>query len=150
MSSNYLQFSFTLDIGDLAIVNEMITIVQMLEDGDRDQIKSTLVDSDWLDLVDNLIDDYGNVGNFEVQRGIQLWIYAEDTGNLDALAEILHILLKNDAVEPNYKNGLLVQWSETASRMMDGAFSGGAFFVDKGKIHFMPTSREWADSLTLE
>ena len=147
MTNHYSQFSFTLDIKNPTLVKEMLEIVHALEDDDRDLIKSTLVDSDWLDMVEDMIDDYGCVGTLEVQRDIHLWIYAEDTGNLEALAEILLVLLRNDAVAPNYKGGILVQWAETADRALADAFSGGAFFVFNGKAHFMPSPRDWADTI---
>lgn len=92
---------------------------------------------DWLlkELADGVKDDDGGehpVCEFSADRG-DVWVHAEDSGDLDALANAVSFFQLRFKIEEPWT----FTWAETCSKPRVSQFGGGGIVVYKGKIHGM-------------
>lgn len=155
MSNNYQQFSISLVIKDAELVDAVIEFVDNIGEDDyvTDDgevvltIPSCFDQHDKDDLIES-IDQWGGAGTWRKDNG-ELWAYAEESANLEAVTIILQKLLIADAIEGNYQGGIVITWSNTCSKMRPDEFSGGACYVTKGGIHWQPDPISWIDTNNL-
>lgn len=74
-----------------------------------------------------------------------LWIYAEESGDVEQVAYFVQLFLKRFAPEGWWT----LTWANTCSRMLVGQFSGGAVLVTAGETFFSDSIR-WLESKQLE
>lgn len=119
MANNYLQFSFEIDC-------------------------NTKKEADW--LFDKLKEANNNENtnwccSVEKETNNILWVYAEDWGDIEqvaeAIKEYLSFFIKDIAISFTY--------SESCSKMRVDEFSGGGVVITKNKISYMHAS-SWVDS----
>lgn len=154
MSNNYTQFSISLKIKDVELVDAAIAFIDNIGEDDYvtdDEevvvtIPSCFDQDDKDDLIES-IDQWGGAGTW--RNDGELWVYAEESANLEAVTIILQKLLIADAIEGNYQGGVLVTWSNTCSKMRPDEFSGGACYVTKTAIHWQPDPVSWIESNNL-
>ena len=66
------------------------------------------------------------------QQNGQLWLYAEENGDLDHLAQILaEYQEKYDLAKP-----LILEWANTCSKLRTDGFGGGAVAIYKGTLEW--------------
>ena len=67
--------------------------------------------------------------------GDDVWVYSEDSGDLEALADVVATFqVEFDITEP-----WTLTWAGTCSKPRLGNFGGGGVVVYKGKAHWMNT-----------
>lgn len=156
MSNNYTQFAITLVMKNSELVDAVIELIDNINDEDYVTedgavIKSILpscFDQEDKDYLIECIDQCGGAGEWNNQQDAELYAYAEESANLEAVTFILQKLLIADAIEGNYKDGIIITWANTCSKMRPDEFSGGACYVTKDEIHWQPDVIKWVDSLT--
>jgi hypothetical protein len=92
-----------------------------------------------------MAEDTGEFFNVEYQleSGADgIWIFSEEGGNIDSVAELVQAFLKQ--FRPNGCWGMT--WSETCSKLRIGEFSGGAVFVTANKIEYRHAS-SWVEEM---
>lgn len=153
MSNNYTQFSIALKVKNAELVDEVIQYAANIEDlefltDDHGETVSTpsCFDQEDIDFLSECVDQWGGIGGWQNQNN-ELWVYAEEAANLDAVSFILQKLLIADAIDGNYKDGIIITWANTCSKMRPDEFSGGACYVTKDDIHWQPNVVSWVDGL---
>lgn len=64
--------------------------------------------------------------------GTELWLYSEDTGDVESLADCVFALVKAGCVaEP-----VVIEWAHTCGKMRADGFAGGAMLVTKDEVHW--------------
>lgn len=92
---------------------------------------------DWLlkELADGVKDDDGGehpVCEFSADKE-DIWVHAEDSGDLDALADVVSFFqLRFEIDEP-----WTLTWAETCSKPRVGNFGGGGVVVYRGKVSWL-------------
>lgn len=156
MSNNYQQFSISLVIKDVELVDAVIEFVDNIGEDDyvTDDgevvvtIPSCFDQQDKDDLIE-CIDQWGGAGEWHNQQDASLYVYAEESANMEAVTIILQKLLIADAIEGNYQGGIIITWSNTCSKMRPDEFSGGACYVTKTAIHWQPDPISWIEDSKL-
>ena len=154
MSNNYTQFSIALAVKNAELVDSVISFVDNINEDDYETDDGEVVavtipscfDEDDKDYLIECIDQWGGAGTWQNENG-ELWVYAEESANLEAVTFILQKLLIADAIQGNYKDGIVITWANTCSKMRPEEFSGGACYVTKGEIHWQPDVISWIDGL---
>lgn len=151
MANNYQQFSILLDIKKLDVVKKMLDILERLEDdSDYDEDSAggeDIVSDGWISAMGDAVGENGGIGSLSIDNGESLWAYAEECGNLDALAEVLQVLLNHEAIAGNHDKGVLITWANTCSKMRPDEFSGGAMLVTKNAVYWQPDAYRWANEV---
>lgn len=83
----------------------------------------------------------------EEEEGVDrhLWIYSDECGNVEQIGVFMQRFLKK--FRPN--GHFALTWSGTCSRLREGEFGGGAFFVTADWIQYMNTW-DWANALAIK
>ena len=67
--------------------------------------------------------------------GDDVWVYSEDSGDLEALADVVATFqVEFDITEP-----WTLTWADTCSKPRLGNFGGGGLVIYKGKVHWLDT-----------
>ena len=115
MANNDLQFST--DIEDLSH-EERAWWTKAIEDLDKgEEEHEGYVDFQW------------------AFQGGNLWLHAEESGDVNQLCDVVHEFIK--ANRPEYI--FTIEWGETCSRPRLDEFGGGAAVVTQHDIHWMTT-----------
>jgi hypothetical protein len=77
--------------------------------------------------------------------GTSLWIYAEESGDVEQVAYFVQLFLKRFAPDGWWT----LTWANTCSRMLVGQFSGGAVLVTPGESFFECSTR-WLEARQLK
>jgi len=81
--------------------------------------------------------EFGYLGFDTEMQNDGLWIYAEESGNVDLVAEFVRAFLHRF-----YKDGFWkMTWACTCSKPRLGEFDGGAIFVTADSISWMNSSK---------
>jgi hypothetical protein len=130
MANNYTQFSE--EISNLT-QEEKDWIVSVLEVPINDTQESFYL-KDW--------EGPGFEWSFEDKRHIEpshtyntLWIYTEESGNIDNVAEFIQAFIKK--FRPSYI--FTISWADTCSKPRIHEFGGGAAVIDANHIRCMNT-----------
>ena len=86
--------------------------------------------------------------SWEIQKddeGTSLWIYSEECGDVEQVAYIVQLFLKQFAPKDWWR----LTWANTCSRMLVGQFSGGALLVTARETLFND-SILWLEARQLE
>lgn len=130
MANNYLQFSETID--DLT-AEEYAWLKEVVLWSPPEEIPEGFQWPAWWD------DDAEHLGfDFDL-RADTFWVYAEESGNLDTLAELLLQFITKFRPDEVFT----LTWAETCSKMRIGQFSGGAMVVSKDGVEFF-NATTWA------
>lgn len=119
MANNYLQWSF--------IVEDL-----------------TAAEARWLDTEMLRLDsaDFAGLPSLQIDQGNkQAWFYADESGDLEMMTDILVEFLKRH--RPQGQIGFT--WASTCSKMRPGEFSGGACFITANGTEFMHADT-WLES----
>jgi hypothetical protein len=118
MADNYQLFS---ELVPALTKEERMWVEQVL--GDPDQPKQVLADAGIkLDAVDV---DYWPGFAWEIDSKGELWLYAEEYGNVSHAGEFVRALLARFRPADCWE----LTWAETCSKPRVGEFGGGALFV---------------------
>lgn len=79
------------------------------------------------------------------ERNSSLWIYAQESGDVEQVAYFVQLFLKQFAPEGWWT----LTWANSCSRMLVGQFSGGAVLVTARETHFNEGIR-WLETRQLE
>lgn len=87
------------------------------------------------------VSEYGAVV-YERSSDTEVWVYAEEGSNLDALTLLVRTVLK---MTNDHKSIYQVTWAETCNKMRAGAFGGGYAVMSAdsevfGNVHEMATA----------
>jgi len=131
MANNYTQSSFALSPSSQgrdwlrAACDEM---QRMAEDDmlDEDNLCSELFHGNPIDYWD---------WRYDISREGELLLYAEEGGNMDAMAILLQEFLRR--FDPD--KCIEIEWAETCSSLRPGEFGGGACFITAEEHRFMST-----------
>lgn len=153
MSNNYTQFSVLLKIVNPEIVKAVSAFIQRIDDPDYNEEGEEVVvappecfTAEDVEFIRGNISDYGGLGGWDQDDG-ELHVYAEEMANLEGVAFILQKLLNVDAIKASYRDGIVVTWANTCSKMRPDEFSGGACYVTKDEIHWQPDVISWVNVL---
>ena len=86
--------------------------------------------------------------SWDIQKddgGTSLWIYAEESGDVEQVAYFVQLFLKQFAPDSWWT----LTWANTCNRMLVGQFSGGAVLVTARETFFNDSIR-WLESKQLE
>jgi hypothetical protein len=86
--------------------------------------------------------------NWNVQkddRGTSLWIYAQESGDVEQVAYFVQLFLKQFAPDGWWT----LTWANTCSRPLIRQFSGGALLVTAAEVSFTDTTR-WLETRQFE
>lgn len=87
-----------------------------------------------LEAQDTSGDDDGPYCNYAHHPKAQaVWVYTEESGNVDALANLVARFQTRFAIPTPWT----LEWANTSSRPVLDSFSGGAIVVYNGKIHYI-------------
>jgi hypothetical protein len=73
-------------------------------------------------------------------EGNRLWVYAEESGNVDVVAHLMHAFLK--AFRP--KSTFTLSWAATCSKMRCAQFGGGGFVAHAKGVQWLNVF-EWLE-----
>lgn len=156
MSNNYQQFAITLLLKNVELVDAVIEFIDNINEGDyvTDDVEVVVTipscfDQEDKDYLIECIDQWGGAGDWHNQQDAELYAYAEESANMEAVAFILQKLLIAEAIEGNYKGGIVITWSNTCSNMRPDEFSGGACYITKDEIHWQPDPISWIEANNL-
>ena len=82
--------------------------------------------------------------SWDIQKddgGTSLWIYAEESGDVEQVAYFVQLFLRKFALDGWWT----LTWANTCSRMLVGQFSGGAVLVTARETYFNDSIR-WLES----
>lgn len=139
MANNYLQFSEAITLKseeEKAWVENHLEIFARV--GELDQIGEHPEQKEYdrlLDLYSLESDDFDLNFQCEIDSELELWMYADESGNADHVALFMQEYLKRF----NPEGAFSITYSATCSKPRLGEFGGGAAFVTAEKI-------EWIDS----
>lgn len=157
MSNNYTQFAIALNVKNVEMVDAAIAFINNLDDYDyqTDDEDATVVERpDCFSEEDTAymiqcVNDFGDGSSWRNEDN-ELWVYAEESANLELVAFVLQKLLIAEAIEGNYKSsGIVVTWANTCSKPRPDEFSGGACYVTKTAIHWQPDPISWIEDSKL-
>jgi hypothetical protein len=130
VADNYLQFSEQLPISSK---REEAWLRAVLKDGE-DRKGRPHPDALW-------DEDWGVGFSWKIEGSKEersLWIYAEESGNVEKVADMVVAFLRKFRPEGSFALG----WSETCSKPRFGEFGGGAMFVTAKGAEFL-SSINW-------
>jgi hypothetical protein len=86
--------------------------------------------------------------SWEIQKddsGTRLWVYAEESGDVEQVAYFVQLFLKQFAADGWWT----LTWANTCSRPLIRQFSGGALLVTAGEISLRDSTR-WLETRQFE
>jgi len=151
VANNYLQFAHTILVTSQEEYKWLLSLIEVvrgeMETEDFDDEGEALTDAGkiasevWdLSAVDPL--DASSAFSFEKieeEGKLGVHFFAEESGDVEVLAHVIQAFLKRF----NKDTGFIITWSETCSKMRDGAFGGGACVVTARGLR-MESSNTWA------
>lgn len=126
MANNYTMFSETLPIANEEEKEWLNKLIEQIESGDETGPDAALVKT----LGDNLCPNYLGF-EYSFQEDC-LWIYSEESGNVDAVAAFVQHFLNKFHPDKYWA----LTWACTCSKPRVGEFDGGAIFVTANTIKF--------------
>ena len=123
MANNYTQFS-AMFLGDKETIDELEKRLEHFSSTEQEE-------KDW---------DQWLYGIEYSKEDVAMWIYSEEGGNIDLLADIIADLQTDlDLEEP-----WAFSWANTCSKMRVDEFGGGACVIYKGEVFSVSTGL-WAE-----
>jgi len=108
---------------------------------DRDRVLAACFKSRTLEERDRLLSVFG-YGTFEFEQFAknpkQVWVFAEEYGNIDAIAEIAQVVL---AFVEDTDTVFKLTWADTCSKPRAGEFGGGWLIAYAGGCEFGNTHK---------
>ena len=117
MANNYLQFSVMLPLPESEGAQEAVKAFYDEFQKQRDEAEGSGDPDDWDEKYDLQSD----------MSGGEVWIYAEESGSVEAVAEFIQEYLKHFQMD----GGVYFSWAETCSKSRVNEFAGGAFLVTR-------------------
>lgn len=135
MANNYTLFSEALELRNEEEAKWWEVVLAQCTSEDDWNYTGLLKELDQ-DLI-NEIRDHGLGCNIEVCPD-HVWIYSEESGNVDIPAYLVHLFLRKFRSKDHWS----LSWACTCSKPMLGEFHGGAVFVTAEKVSYM-NSTQW-------
>lgn len=143
MANNYLQFSVGFDLlseveskwlKDVGAVMEELPDTEGGDDKVLDDLKSRYGD-EIVEVASTVGYDHGDRHSpFDMRVGSDVWIYAEESGDTDAAAELIHRFFKR--FRPT--DTCVLSWAETCSSMRVDECGGGECLITADWIYWPP------------
>lgn len=150
MANNYRQWSEVLRLSaDTTVFAEQKKwLVEVLADAEKDEPEEFVARLQAHNVgTDNVDQDFWPDFEWELRadsEGNYLWLYAEETGNLEHLGAVVGAFLLNF-----YPTGVFtLQWADYCSRLRVGAFGGGGMVVRAASVRIMSTDQMIHDVVT--